>query len=64
MLCSCDGKGAVCEARHRGFKSQPNNILRDFGRAFGTAFGVLVQETGAYGIFSSSGCSDVFRIVP
>ena len=61
-LCSWDGKGATREARGRGFKSEPNNILRDFGGlryrlfypvpktwAFGTAFGVPVQETGTKG---------------
>ena len=50
------------EARSRGFKSQSKNILRDFGglryrlfypvpkaRAFGTAFGMPVQETGTEG---------------
>ena len=47
------------EARDRGFKSQPNDILREyfshryrlFYRAFGTAFGVPVQETGTKGHF-------------
>jgi len=31
LMCSSDGKGAAHEARGRGFKSQPKNILRDFG---------------------------------
>ena len=64
LLCSGDGKGAAHEARCREFKSQPKNILCDFGglryrlfypvpkaqaRAFSTAFGVPVQEIGTKG---------------
>ena len=62
QLCSWDGKGAACEARGCGFKSQRKNILSHFGGlryrlfypvpntwAIGTTFGVPVQETGTKG---------------